>query len=255
MRGPPGAAAADEPIVTLFDHLDELRNRVFVALAAWVVASGVMFVFRFDVLHWMQRPLPEGMTLTYFSLLEPFTSSMQIATFFGLVVAAPVIVSQVWAFIAPGLYVEERRFGVPFILLTALSFALGVGFSYYLVLPVTIPVLLSFLGQEAQGLLSIGRYIGNVLMLMAVFGVMFELPVLGFLLARLGIVRAAVLRRSRRTALVVLLVAAAGLSPTGDPFNFALVAVPLVLLYEISVLVVAAAERRVPREPLAEPPA
>ncbi len=230
--------------MTLFDHLDELRNRLFVALSAWVVASGVMFVFRFDVLRWLQRPLPGDMTLTYFSLLEPFTASMQIASFFGLVLAAPVVVSQVWAFIAPGLYKDERRFGVPFIFMTALAFAGGVVFSYYLVLPVTVPVLLSFLGDEAQGFLSIGRYIGNVLMLMAVFGLMFELPVLAFLLARLGLVHVQLLRRQRRVAILVLLIAAAGLSPTGDPFNFALVAVPLLVLYEASVLVVAAAERR-----------
>ena len=165
--------------MTLFDHLDELRNRLFIALAAWVVGAGAMFAFRFDVLRWLQRPLPDDMTLTYFSLLEPFTASMQIASFFGLVLASPIVIAQVWAFIAPGLYLEERRFGVPFILLTALAFAGGVAFSYYLVLPITIPVLLAFLGDEAQGFLSIGRYIGNVLMLMAVFGLMFELPVLG----------------------------------------------------------------------------
>ncbi len=230
--------------MTLFDHLDELRNRLFIALAAWVVAAGVMFAFRFDVLRWLQRPLPEGMTLTYFSLLEPFTSSMQIASFFGLVLASPIVIAQVWSFIAPGLYVEERRFGVPFILLTALAFSGGVAFSYFLVLPVTIPVLLAFLGDQAQGFLSIGRYIGNVLMLMALFGLMFELPVLGFLLARLGILRAATLRRTRRVTLIVLLIAAAGISPTGDPFNFALVAIPLVVLYELSIFVVAASERR-----------
>jgi sec-independent protein translocase protein TatC len=105
-------------------------------------------------------------------------------------------------------------------------------------------VLLAFLGDEAQGFLSIGRYIGNVLMLMAVFGLMFELPVLAFLLARLGVIRAQLLRRTRKVAILVLLIGAAGLSPTGDPFNFALVAVPLLVLYEASILVVAAAERR-----------
>jgi sec-independent protein translocase protein TatC len=233
--------------VTLFDHLDELRTRLFIALAAWVVGSGVMFAFRFQVLTWLQAPLPEGMRLTYFSLLEPFATSMQIAAFFGLILAGPVVVGQVWGFIAPGLYREERRYAVPFILLTVLAFAAGVGFSYYLVLPVTIPVLLGFLGDAALGFLSIGRYIGNVLTLMAVFGLMFELPVLAFLLARIGILRAEALRRTRRYALVGLLIAAAGISPTGDPFNFALVAVPLVILYELSILVVATAQRA-PRE-------
>jgi sec-independent protein translocase protein TatC len=233
--------------VTLFDHLDELRTRLFIALAAWVVGSGIMFAFRFRVLDWLQAPLPEGMRLTYFSLLEPFATSMQIAAFFGLILAGPIVVGQVWGFIAPGLYREERRYAVPFILLTVLAFAAGVGFSYYLVLPVTIPVLLGFLGEAALGFLSIGRYIGNVLTLMAVFGLMFELPVLAFLLARIGILRADVLRRTRRYAVVGLLIGAAAISPTGDPFNFALVAVPLLVLYEISILVVAAAQRS-PRE-------
>lgn len=238
--------------VTLFDHLDELRTRLFIALAAWVVGSGVMFGLRFVVLDWLQAPLPEGMRLTYFSLLEPFATSMQIAAFFGFILAGPVIVGQVWGFIAPGLYPDERRYAVPFIGLTVLAFAAGVAFSYYLVLPITIPILLAFLGDAAQGFLSIGRYIGNVLMLMSVFGLMFELPVLAFLLARIGILRAEGLRRTRRYALVGLLIGAAAISPTGDPFNFALVAVPLVALYELSILVVAAAERRPREEPAAD---
>jgi sec-independent protein translocase protein TatC len=237
--------------VTLFDHLDELRTRLFIALAAWVVGSGVMFAFRFQVLAWLQAPLPEGMRLTYFSLLEPFATSMQIAAFFGLILAGPIVVGQVWGFIAPGLYREERRYAVPFILLTVLAFAAGVGFSYYLVLPVTIPVLLGFLGDAALGFLSIGRYIGNVLTLMAVFGLMFELPVLAFLLARIGILRVEALRRTRRYALVGLLIAAAAISPTGDPFNFALVAIPLVILYELSILVVGAAQRGPREDPVA----
>ena len=238
--------------MTLFDHLDELRTRLFIALAAWVVASGIMFAFRFAILDWLQAPLPEGMRLTYFSLLEPFATSMQIAAFFGLVLAGPVVVGQVWGFIAPGLYPEERRYAVPFIFLTVMAFAMGVAFSYYLVLPITIPVLLAFLGDAAVGFLSIGRYIGNLLMLMSVFGLMFELPVLAFLLARIGILRAEGLRRTRRYAIVGLLITAAAISPTGDPFNFALVAIPLVVLYELSIMVVGAAQRR-PRDAVEEP--
>lgn len=229
--------------MTLLDHFDELRKRLFIALVAWVVASSVMFVFRFTVLDWLSAPLPEDMNLTYFSLLEPFVTSMQIASFFGLVLASPVLLGQVWGFIAPGLYKEERRYAVPFILLTVLAFATGVAFSYYVVLPAMVPVLLAFLGEAAQGMLSIGRYIGNVLTLLSVFGLMFELPVLAFLLARLGIVQASMLRRTRRYAIVGLLIAAAGLSPTADPFNFLLIAIPLVLLYELAILVVAAAAR------------
>jgi sec-independent protein translocase protein TatC len=229
--------------MTLFDHLDELRKRVFVAVAAWLVASGVMFAFRFDVIEWLKRPLPDNMTLSYFSLLEPFITSMQVASFFGLVVAAPVLIAQVWGFLAPGLYQEERKYAVPFILLAALAFALGVAFAYYVVLPFTVPILLSFLGEAATGLLSIGRYIGNLIMLMGVFGLMFELPVVAFLLARIGLIRAPMLVATRRYAIVILLVLAAAMSPSGDPFNFALVAGPLLVLYEISIIVVRLAQR------------
>lgn len=230
--------------MTLIDHFAELRTRLFISLGAWIVAAGAAFAVRFRLLEWLRAPLPDSMTLNYFSILEPFVVSMQIASFFGLVLAAPVIVSQIWAFIAPGLYPAERRYAVPFILFTALAFALGVTFAYYVVLPFTLPILLGFLGGEAQGLLSIGRYISALLLLMGVFGIMFEMPVLGYLLARIGILRAAPMTRHRRWAIVAGLVLAAVITPTADPFNFALVAGPLVILYELTILVVRLSQRK-----------
>ena len=232
--------------MTLLDHLAELRTRLFIALGAWIVAAGVCFGFRFRLLAWLQAPLPEAMTLNYFSILEPFVTSMQIASFFGLVLAAPVLVGQIWGFLAPGLYPDERRYAVPFILLSAGAFVAGVAFAYFVVLPMTLPILLGFLGEQATGVLSIGRYIGNVLMLMALFGIMFEMPVLAYLLARLGMIRHEAMVRTRRYAIVIGLVAAALISPTGDPFNFALVAIPLVILYELSIVVVRASQRKEP---------
>jgi len=230
--------------MTLIEHFEELRKRLFIALCAWLVASGVAFVFRFRILEWLREPLPPSMTLSFFAVLEPFTVSMQVSSFFGLVLAAPVIVGQVWGFVAPGLYREERRYAVPFIFFAALAFAAGVAFAYYVVLPVTIPILLGFLGDEAQGLLSIGRYISTLLMLMGVFGLMFEMPVLGFLFARIGLIRAEPLVRNRRWAIVIGIVAAAVLTPTGDPFNLALVAGPLLVLFELTIAVVRLSQRR-----------
>lgn len=230
--------------MTLLDHFAEFRTRLFLALGAWVVAAGVAYAFRFRLLEWLKAPLPESMTLNYFSILEPFVASMQIASFFGLVLASPVIIGQIWGFIAPGLYSEERRYAVPFILLTVLAFAGGVAFAYWIVLPLTLPILLGFLGTEAQGLLSIGRYISSLLLLMGVFGLLFEMPVVSFLLARIGLLRAAPMVRYRRWAIVVGMVVAAVITPTADPFNFALVAAPIVVLYEVSVLVVRAFQKR-----------
>ncbi|HRN18175.1 MAG: twin-arginine translocase subunit TatC [Trueperaceae bacterium] len=230
--------------MTLIEHFEELRKRLFIGLIGWLVGSSVAFAFRFEVLDWLKAPLPESMTLNYFTVLEPFTVSMQIAAFFGLVLSFPIILGQVWGFVAPGLYAEERRYAVPFIFFAALAFASGVAFSYYVVLPFSIPILLSFLGGEAQGLLSIGQYISTLLMLMAMFGLMFEMPVMGFLLARIGILRHEPLVRTRRWAIVIGVAAAAVITPTGDPFNLALVAVPLVVLYELTIWVVRFSERR-----------
>lgn len=231
--------------MSLIQHFEELRTRLMIALAAWVVTSGVAFYFRFEVLEWLRSPLPESMVLSYFAVLEPFTVSMQIAAFFGLVLASPVIIGQVWGFVAPGLLPDERRYAVPFIFMAVVAFAAGVAFAYYVVLPVTIPILLSFLGEAAQGLLSIGRYIGTVLMLMGVFGLMFELPVISFLFARLGLLRAEPLVRNRRWAIVIAVAGGAIITPTGDPFNLALVAVPLIVLFEVSLLVVRVAQRKI----------
>ena len=231
--------------MTLIEHFEELRKRLFIAFLAWLVGSGVAFAFRFMVLDWLKEPLPPSMTLNFFSVLEPFTVSMQIGAFFGLVLASPVILGQLWGFLAPGLYREERRYAIPFIFFSALAFAAGVAFSYYVVMPFTIPILLGFLGSEAQGLLSIGRYISTVLMLMGVFGLMFEMPVLGYLLARLGLVRSEPLVRNRRWAIVGGLAAAAIITPTGDPFNLALVAVPLLLLFELTIVIVRLSQRNI----------
>ena len=230
--------------VTLIEHFEELRTRLLIAFGAWVVGSGLAFAFRFQVLDWLRAPLPGTTTLSYFGVLEPFTVSMQIASFFGIVVASPVILGQLWGFISPGLYSHERRYAVPFIFFAVLAFLGGVGFAYYVVLPITIPILLGFLGQAAQGLLSIGRYISTILMLMGVFGLMFEMPVLGYLLARIGLLRSAPLAKNRRYAIVIGLVFAAIITPTGDPFNLSLVAVPLIVLYELTVWVVYFSQRR-----------
>lgn len=230
--------------MTLIDHFAELRTRLFIALGAWVVGAGAAFHFRGVLLDWLQAPLPKDITLTAFGILEPFTVSMQIAAFFGLALASPIVMSQIWGFIAPGLYPEERRWAVPFVLFTVLAFALGIVFAYYVVLPLALPIIVGFLAGEIAVMPGIGDYISKILLYMAVFGIIFEMPIVGFLLARLGIVQAAMLRQYRRYAIVVGCIVAAVITPTADPFNFALVAVPLVILYEISIVVVQVSQRR-----------
>lgn len=230
--------------MTLIDHFVELRTRLFIALGAWVIGAGLAFTFRVQLLDWLQAPLPEGIVLTAFGILEPFTVSMQISAFFGLVIAAPVIVGQIWGFVAPGLYPEERRWAVPFVLLTALAFVSGILFAYYAILPFALPVIVGFLIEGVQLLPAIGDYISKILLYMAVFGIIFEMPVLSFLLARLGLIRAAILQQYRRYAFIIGFVLAAVITPTADPINLLLVALPLVILYEVSIFVVRVSQRR-----------
>ncbi|MCA9838238.1 MAG: twin-arginine translocase subunit TatC [Trueperaceae bacterium] len=233
--------------MTLIDHLSELRNRLFIAILAWVIGASVAFYFQSDLLAWLKEPLPDSFgSLFATQLLEPFLVSMQIAAFFGLVLSSPIIFGQIWGFISPGLYKEERRWAVPFVLFTFLAFAGGVLFAYYVVLPLALPIIMGFLSGEVILMPRIGDYISKILLYMAVFGILFEMPVVGFLFARLGLIYSKVLTKFRRYSIVVGLVLAAVLTPTADPFNFALVAIPLVILYEITIIVVRLAQRRVP---------
>jgi sec-independent protein translocase protein TatC len=236
--------------MTLLDHLEELRWRILVAVSAWLVAAGVVFWFRDDVINFLRAPLPGDIKLSFLNISEPFTAAIQIAGFFGLVLASPVVLSQIWGFIAPGLYKEEKRWAIPFVLFASLAFAGGVTFAYYILLPMSLPILIGFLGTQAQPVLTIGKYISDILGLMAILGLIFEMPVLGFLLARIGLLRAPMLMGIRRYAIVVSIILAALITPTGDPFTLALVAVPLVLLYELTVLVVRLSQRRVVSEDL-----
>ena len=238
--------------MTLFDHHEELRWRILVAVVAWLIAAGVVFWFRDSVLNFLRAPLPGDIKLSFLNISEPFTAAVQIAGFFGLVLAAPVLLSQIWGFIAPGLYKDEKRWAIPFVLLATLAFAGGVAFSYYVLLPMSLPILIGFLGTQAQPVLTIGKYISDILGLMAILGLVFEMPVLGFLLAKIGLLRSTMLTGIRRYAIVASIILAALITPTGDPFTLALVGVPLILLYELTIVVVRLSQRRVRSEDLAD---
>jgi sec-independent protein translocase protein TatC len=186
--------------------------------------------------------------LIVLDITEPFLVSLKVAAFGGLVLALPFIVYQVWAFIAPGLYEHEKRLAVPFLLGAGFSFALGALFAYYAFLPFAVPFLLGFLGDVVTPQISIGRYMGQILMMLTVMGVVFEMPVVSYLLARLGILSSAFLARNWRIAVVLLLSLAALITPTVDVVSLSIVTIPLLVLYWISVLVARVAERARPRE-------
>jgi len=230
----------------LVEHLEELRARILKALLFWALGSAVAYAFRVPLLAWLKAPLDRAAELNHTQvnlIVLDIITALKVAVFGGLVLALPFIVYQAWAFIAPGLYPHERRMAGPFILIAGFSFAVGVAFAYYVLLPFAVPFLLGFLGDVVTPQISIGRYIGQILTYMTVMGLLFEMPVLAYFLARLGLLSASFLARNWRIAVVSVVALAALITPTVDVINLALVSVPLLVLYWISVLVAGLGER------------
>jgi len=252
-----GVAMREAP---LMEHLEELRSRLIWAIASWAAMTVVAFTFRVQILEALRRPLDaynERATLKaeliVLNITEPFLTAFKVAAFGGLALALPFIVYQIWAFIAPGLYEHERRLAIPFILGAGFSFALGALFAYFVLLPFAVPFLLGFLGDVVTPQISIGMYMGQVVTFLALMGILFEMPVVSFLLAKLGLLSSRFLINNWRVAVVLLVTLAALITPTVDVVNLSLVSIPLMVLYGFSILLVKWAERGRPREVEASP--
>ena len=225
----------------ILDHLEELRLRIIYAVAFWLAGSSLAYAFRDRILEALKGPLNVFMAqgnpveVITLSVTEPLVTVLQIALFGGLIVALPAIVYQVWAFVAPGLTRAERRWGGPFIVGLGLSFGVGAAFAYFVVLPYALPFMLGFL-PGLKAFLSVGQYITQMVTYMSVFGLVFELPITMYLLTKVGLVNATMLSSVRRPAILVIVVASAIITPTADPINLALMAVPLYVLYEVGIV-------------------
>ena len=222
------------------DHLEELRWRIIWSLAALVVGVGVAFfiVMKFNLLLWMQGPmLPylHGRRLVYTHPGDGFTILMQTSIIVGVVLALPVIIYQVWAFLSPALYQKEKRVAVPVILGAVLLFIGGAALAWYFVLPMTLKFL-SALGDEAfDQMITVSDYFGFVTSMVLAMGAVFELPIAILILSAIGLVTPKFLAKYRRHALLGSYLAAAIITP-GDLFvsSIALM-IPLYLLYELSI--------------------
>lgn len=239
----------------LADHLIELRKRLLWSFAVLVVTTGVCFIYVEQIYGFLVAPLADAMgpestnRLIYTGLTEAFFTYMKVAFFAGFFFSFPVIAGQLWRFAAPGLYVRERRAFLPFIAATPFLFAAGGAFVYYLVMPMAWRFFLGFQSTGAETALPIqlearvGEYLDLVMVLVIAFGVCFQMPVIFGLLARAGMITAALLRRVRRYAIVAIFVVAAIITPP-DVLSQFLLAVPLMGLYELSILLVAGMERK-----------
>lgn len=225
-----------------FSHLQELRRRLIVAVVAWLIGFGVCYNYAEQLFQLVAEPvrsaLPDGSSLVFIHATEPFFTYLKVAAVAGLLVALPVVLWQAWMFVAPALYPGEKRLAVPFVLCSCLCFGIGTYFGFTYVFPVIFTFLINYgvgIG-EVKAMLSIAGYLSMSTRLLLAFGLVFELPIVIFFLARLGIVDYAWLARNRRYAFLLAFVVGAMLTPP-DLFSQASIALPFIILYEVGVWV------------------
>ncbi|HET9751552.1 MAG TPA: twin-arginine translocase subunit TatC [Myxococcales bacterium] len=239
---PPTPAAPEDDIhLSLREHLIELRKRLKWAMIWLLIGFCASYYWSQQIFHFLMLPifaaLPDGEKALHFSSsIEPFLIYLKVGLYAGIFVASPMIFWQIWLFVAPGLYRRERKKIVPFVLAATVFFIGGATFCYTIVLPPAFQFLINTAGPDIKPVLMMDEQLGLVMLMLLAFAIIFELPLILTLLAMMGVVDYKVLSKYRRHAIVVNVIVAAFVTPTGDPFNLALMALPMMVCYELGVL-------------------
>ncbi len=237
---PEAEIRAEEVQMTMMEHLAELRRRLIISFVSIGIGAIVAWILYPQIIEFLLEPYcdtlqaGERCQLYVRNPLEPFSVRLTIAGYGGIIFAMPMILWQVWCFVAPGLYSNEKRYAVPFIVGGVLLFFLGAGLAYW-----SIPRALEFLGQvggdDFTELFAPGDYLGFVIKMIVAFGVAFEFPILLIFLQILGILQYQTLTKARQYAIVGIVVLVAVITPSGDPFTLMILSVPMYLFYETSI--------------------
>lgn len=224
--------------MTFFEHLGDLRKRILHSFVILLLLFFLAWNFREEIYHWLSLPILRFLDgkLIFTSLTEPIMMYFKLSFIASLFLASPFIFYQLWLFISPGLYKKERLYVFPFVVLATVFFLAGGAFGYYVVFPMYVKFLLAF-GEDFNQMIKIKEYFSLILTVLLGLACMFELPVMVFLFAKLGLVTSRFLLKYFKYAVVLIFVIAAVLTPTPDVINQSIFAVPTILLYLLSVLI------------------
>jgi sec-independent protein translocase protein TatC len=227
--------------MTFLEHLDELRKRIIVAVSSVGVGCLIAFTFVNPIYDFIMRPLsallPKGSHFIFTEPMEAFFLKMKMALIVGIMIAMPVVLWQVWLFIAPGLYAKEKKLAIPFIVLASGGFVGGAAFSHYILFPWMWQFFGSFANDELQFLPRIAPVFSLYMQMLLGMGLVFQMPALVYPLARMGLVTARFLLRHFKYAVLIIFIISAVVTPSGDPMTQTLMAAPMVGLYLISIVI------------------
>jgi sec-independent protein translocase protein TatC len=228
-----------EARMTLIEHLDELRSRIIKVGAAFIGLSIVAWFFRERIFEWLLDPAGDALSgkLNVTSVTEQLFTDMKLALYVGFLLTIPVLLYQIWAFVAPAVGDMGRAFTYTIITLASALFLAGVAFGYFVVLPIGTQFLLNWAPERYNTIITSQYYLSFVTRFLLAFGIVFEFPAATYVAAKLELVDAPLLKRYRRHAIVINTVLAAALTPGQDPFSMILMAVPMVLMYELSIVI------------------
>ncbi len=225
--------------MTFWDHLEELRRCILRSLAVATTFAVLAFCFKDELFSIVLAPKDPSVQLINTELTSQFMIHLQVAFYAGLIIAAPYVIYELYKFVSPALYDNEKRYATRIILSSYVMFLSGMLFSYYVVFPFTIRFLGNYqVTDEVNNLISLSSYIDTFVVLCLMMGVVFELPILSWLLGKLGLLNRPLMQQYRRHALVAILIIAAVITPTSDAFTLLIVSAPIYFLYEISTFVV-----------------
>jgi sec-independent protein translocase protein TatC len=240
-------APEELPRMSLMEHLEELRKRILWSLVGIAAAFFPCWNYAKEIFAFLVAPLkpflPPGTRLAFLGLTDPFIMYFKMAALAALFIASPFVLYQAWQFIAPGLYPRERRYALPFVLVTTAFFLSGGAFGYYVAFPAAAKFLLGIASDQLQPVITVTTYFGFLMTIILGLGLMFELPVVLFLLSLLGVVTPRFLIKQFRWAVVIIFIVAAIVTPTPDIFNQCVFAVPGIALYLVGVGAAALATR------------